>query len=502
MADEKDLKRMLDRWESAMADNPDLVDQINTQTRAEYQAKGLPVPNFELLHKDEASRMQAAAAVRQATENAINSSPGLKADLINEIGSGRLIGVKLGDKDQADAGSYNVKDKSLSIGAVEAWKASQKDNYGLPRHPEQHRELIGTLSHEIDHSQHRKDDLKPKQDFIDALSVKLQDGKPAHDHTQSVGDLLKARGTSESRAHLEYYNGIVQSLPADKRSEADIHAAIPQERRRDFFDANGHLNPALKTTAPDNPLLPQSPGNIEALRHSYFERPQFGPNHDQSYRTLEAAQVVKLILANDPAREVTINLKSLGIDYNAIQPELRDIQPPRAFFDKSQTPPVEMHTNQPLRAPNHHTSESQAPVASGASGQAFLGTCVPVEPPHPLYAQAMDRLHEMGSQAAGYGDSEQMRRMAGSLAALAQERNLRGIESVVPSLDGKGLIATWSNPGNPLDNDRVYMDKTAGANQPIEQSLQRLSASTSEREQRQELAAPQQNAPQIQGFSR
>lgn len=97
----------------------------------------------------------------------------------------------------------------------------------------------------------------------------------------------------------------------------------------------------------------------------------------------------------------------------------------------------------------------------------------------------------MGSQAASYGDSGQMRRMAGTLAVLAQERNL------VPSTDGKGLIATWSNPGNPLDNDRVYIDKTAGANQPIEQSLQRLSASTPEREQRQELAAPQ-----LQGFSR
>lgn len=502
MAEDTKLKEKLDAWEASMASGFDLVREINDQIRAEAKGKPGGPLSVDQLPTDPATRKQLAADIRQATEDAIRSSPELTAKFINEIDNGRLTSMDLVDRKQADSGGYDVFAKTLLVGGVDAWKASRRDNYGFPMDPGQKQEMIGTMGHEIDHSKHRKEDMAPKDAFAKVV-LGTQDTKGPRDYTAPMRELIDARGTSESRAHLEYYNSIVRALPAGKRGEADVYDAIPPGRRPDFFGADGHLHPALKTVSAENPLLPQSPGNVEALRHSYFDRTQFGDQHATSYRSLEVAGAIESILKNDRSNDIAINLKALGVDYRQIQPDLASLSPSRSFIDTSETPPTRVQTNQAPPAPTQHTSAAPSHADyTGAPAQSFPGTCVPVATPHPLYAQAMDRLHEMGSQAAGYGDNEQMRRMAGTLAALAQERNLRGIESVVPSLDGKGLIATWSNPGNPLDNDRVYMDKTAGANQPIEQSLQRLSASTPEREQRQELAAPQQNAPQLQGFSR
>lgn len=508
MAEKDALSTKLDAWEKEMIRDNRVIHVLNEYKKQAYDEidgdparKGGPVKREYLQESIENSRMY-AGMVRGGTEAAIRSSEELQSKYLGEIKADRLTGLELAPLKMRVEGAYDPNEALLYINPQTAMAARQYDK-GQEKFAPQFRELVGTLGHEGDHSKDREGLIKETRAFGLKAEAVLNNGKPVHDFTGVVRGYVSMRGSSEARAHLEYYNSIVRSIDGDL-TEAKIRDSIPPERRADFFDPRtGALRAGLTPEASGSHLLPQTEKNTEALRETYFNRKQFGANDSESYASRETGRVIAGILnADTNAQKTVVNLKALGIDYNTIQPHLAAQAPNRTFYDNSSGQMVKLETNKPLEtparsAPTHHAT----PPPDAAPRRPALEDG-DAEQAHPLYAQAMQHLRDLGPQAAGYANAEELQRMAGSLAEAAQQRNLRSIESVVPSTDGKGLIATWSNPGNPLDNDRVYMDKTAGANQPIEQSLQRLSASAPEREQRQELAAPQQNVPQIQGFLR
>ncbi len=494
MADAKDLKKLLDDWQTRMAGDTRLVDQINEELKAQYDRTGTAAKDRKLLGTDEATRRTYAATVRKATEDAIDSSPGLKADFIAEIGAGRVKQLQIAPRSLGAGGAYDAGSDTMLINPAIALMAARKgtDKAMLPVH----REMIGIIGHELDHSQ-RKAEGKAEFDAFKAGAEKiLNDGKDQHDYSKVIGDQLAARSASESRAQLDYYNSIVQSLPAKDRTEAKIFAAIPDDRRKDFFDTDkGKLLPGLKVDPPASGLLPQTADNIKAMQTSFFERPQFGPNNRETYKEQVAGELVRTLLSVDTAKDVTINLKAMGVDYSAIQPYLKDIKPPKTFYDDSSGTRVKLETDkaspavvpantqpantqpakaEPAKPQPPNTDAKPTKVDSGSSRKLPDATTAREESEHPLYAQALRQLQALGPAKGGYGTQDEMRGIAGAVAEAAQQRPLRAIESLTPSVDGKGLIATWTNPANPFDSDRVYVDKTAARAQPLEQTLQRL----------------------------
>jgi hypothetical protein len=511
MADEKDLKKMLDSWQTRMAADTKLVDQINEYLTAEYDQKGTPAKDRKLMGTDEATRKAFAASVRKATEDAIGSSPQLKADFIKEIGDGRIKKLEIAPKGLGAGGAYDSANETMLINPAIALMAAQKDTNKamLPLH----REMIGIIGHELDHSQQRTQGTKEFNTFKTEAEKILNDGKDKHDYTKVIGDQVTARSASESRAQIDYYNSIALSLPAKDRTEAKIFAAIPDDRKKDFFDTGkGKLLPGLKIDPPGSGLLPQTADNIKAMEKSFFERPQFGPTNRETYKEQVAAELVKTLVSLDNAKEVTINLKSLGVDYNAIQPYLKDIKPPKTFYDNSDGTKLKLETDKPLVAAAPAKTEpakTEPPKAdpkshtpdNGSGGKQKLpevGGSVEAAREHPLFSQALQHLKSMGPEKGGYSNPQDMERIAGAVADAAHQRPLRSIESLTPSADGKGLIATWTNPGNPLDNDRVSVDKAQARTQPLEESLQRLQTA----EPRQEAPAPQPSQTQAAGIAR
>lgn len=492
MADGKDLKQMLDDWQTRMAADRTLVDQLNEELKASYDAKGTAAKDRVFLGTDEASRRTLAASVGKATEDAIGSSPELKADFIKELGDGRITKLEIAPRASGAAASYDPPNTTMRIDPATALMAARKDvdKTMLPMH----REMIGIIGHELDHSQERTKGMAEHKAFIDSAEKIVNDGKDKHDFTQVIGDQVAVRAASESRAQLDYYNSIVQSLPAKDRTEAKIFAAIPDDRKKDFFDVDkGKLHAGLKIDPPGSGLLPQSADNIKSMEKTFFERPQFGPGNRETYKQQVATEMVKAIVSADPAKEVTINLKSLGVDYNAIQPHLKDISPPKTFYDNSDGNKVKLETDKPLSAapakvesPKTDAPKNDAPKpeqksqtpqdgrdgkqTSPESAQADRGR------EHPLFSQAMAHLKTLGPEKSSCGNAQDMERMAGAIAEAALQRQLRSIDSLIPSLDNKGLIASWINPGNALDSERVHVDKAQAKTMPLEQSLQRLDA--------------------------
>lgn len=497
MATDQDLKKMLDDWEARMGADSKLVDQINLYRKDAYDQLGTAAKDRVFLGTDEATRKANAATVRKSTEEAIKSSPELKADFIKEIGDGHIKKIEIGSKDMGAGGAYDGKNDLMYINPAIALTASKK---GPTRN-----ELIGIIGHELDHSQERDKGRAADKAFITGAENILNDGKQAHDFTKVIGDKVAERSASESRAHLDYYNSIVLSLDKKDRTEAKIFAAIPDDRKKDFFDVDkGKLHAGLTISPPGSGLLPQTDDNIKVLQKTFFERPQFGPNNRETYKQQVATELVRTILDVDKAKEVTINLKQMGVDYNAIQPSLKFADgKPRTFYDNSDGTKIKLETDKPHSlVPAKAIPASPIPggLPGGLSGGAPQRLPVSAEAgsqAHPLYAQALQHVQALGPQAGGYCNPQEMERVAGALAAQAQSNHLPSITAVVASTDGKGLIAAWTNPDNPLDTNRVYQEKTQAAAQPLEQSLQQLKAGA-----QAGPLPPQQTESQVQGFSR
>ncbi|WP_342354925.1 XVIPCD domain-containing protein [Xanthomonas axonopodis] len=121
---------------------------------------------------------------------------------------------------------------------------------------------------------------------------------------------------------------------------------------------------------------------------------------------------------------------------------------------------------------------------------------------NPLFGQAMTHLEQLGPHAGGYLDPVQMEQVAGAVACQARLHQLPRIDELTPVQDGRALLAT-STDQNPWLIDRVLIDKLQATTQPLEQSLQQLTAET-QRQQDQALLQDQQRqmAQQQPGFSR
>ncbi|WP_425479127.1 XVIPCD domain-containing protein [Xanthomonas populi] len=115
----------------------------------------------------------------------------------------------------------------------------------------------------------------------------------------------------------------------------------------------------------------------------------------------------------------------------------------------------------------------------------------------------MTHLERLGRQAGGYLDRVQMEGVAGAVAYQAKLHHLPSIDALTPVRDGQGLLATSTNPNNPLLIDRALIDISQAAVQPLDQSLQQLAAETQRQPEQSSVQAQQrQMEAQQQGFSR
>ncbi|CAD0354927.1 peptidoglycan-binding protein [Xanthomonas hortorum] len=134
------------------------------------------------------------------------------------------------------------------------------------------------------------------------------------------------------------------------------------------------------------------------------------------------------------------------------------------------------------------------------SDESKLATPAAVEaqrPVDPLVKQAMEHLQKHGPNG-GFNSRDEMQRAAGQIAFEAKVSGMSRIDELVPSTNGKGLIAVERNPNNALDVNRAYVDKQQAAAVPLEQSQKQLTAETqrqSQDEQQRTQTAQTQTGP-------
>lgn len=79
----------------------------------------------------------------------------------------------------------------------------------------------------------------------------------------------------------------------------------------------------------------------------------------------------------------------------------------------------------------------------------------------------MSKLEHLGPTA--FADRRALENAAGSLAFEAKVSGLQRIDAVMQSKDGSGLFAVQGQPSDPA-HQRIYTDKAAAAERPLEQS--------------------------------
>ncbi|WDS36637.1 peptidoglycan-binding domain-containing protein [Pseudoxanthomonas sp.] len=89
----------------------------------------------------------------------------------------------------------------------------------------------------------------------------------------------------------------------------------------------------------------------------------------------------------------------------------------------------------------------------------------------PMFDQAIKHLEKQGPNG-GYANREEMQRAAGQVVFEARVSGMSRIDDLVRSTDGRGMLAVERNPNNPLDVNRVYVDRQQAATVPLEQSQQ------------------------------
>ncbi|AVQ08311.1 TPA: peptidoglycan-binding protein [Xanthomonas vasicola pv. zeae] len=88
-------------------------------------------------------------------------------------------------------------------------------------------------------------------------------------------------------------------------------------------------------------------------------------------------------------------------------------------------------------------------------------------PDHPLFNQAVSKLEQLGPNA--FANRQQLLNTAGHMTFEAKVSGLQRIDAVAPSKDGKGLFGVLGQLNDPA-HQRVYTDKAAAAERPLEQS--------------------------------
>jgi murein DD-endopeptidase MepM/ murein hydrolase activator NlpD len=116
---------------------------------------------------------------------------------------------------------------------------------------------------------------------------------------------------------------------------------------------------------------------------------------------------------------------------------------------------------------------------------------------NPLYNQALAHLEKLGPNG-GFRTRDEMERAAATTAFEAKVTGLSRIDALVASTTGQGLIAAQTNPNNPHDTQRVYVDKQQAVAQPVSERLQQFDAEVKAQEKSQ---PGQPQAPQPQGPS-
>lgn len=365
----------------------------------------------------------------------LDSTPGLKANVLDAIGKGQLQKIEPLNVEGA-LGVYMGDTRTIQI-SPEQLHVARTD-------PEMLNSVRFTLGHEVRHAADRAQIMRSDQKLTDGVNALAQSDGKAHDYTTVIKQFNETSRSLETHAELTGYNVVVDQVLKDnpKATLRDVYNTSPSDM--DPYIVKGGT-PANPTYTPREGItleglkMPETKANLAAVNTYFFEDRGYPAQNVSNLLDYAAEAEAYYHKGDKQAPQIQVDLKQLGVSKEALSTSAD-------FTDTS----ARHRAQAPEAGP--------APAEQGLSHQR-------------LFQEAADGLGRTEAGAALSGHAFQQ--TAAAMAAQAHTDGLRQIDSVHQSQDGSRLFAVQGQAGSP-DALRSHVDSAQASQQPLEHSLQRL----------------------------
>ncbi|WP_355582385.1 XVIPCD domain-containing protein [Xanthomonas cannabis] len=300
----------------------------------------------------------------------------------------------------AAGGTYDGNSKRMNLPPLGLQTGSAANPHGMFNG----RDMTFVLGHEIQHSFNHASKHQATAKFLANVEAQSKVRGPVHDYTDELRNYIQAGREDEAKAEIAGWNALLSKQQQTNPSAGlkEMHAT-QIDRVNDFVKKDpftGLVTGKPGLTFNQDGSLSQTPGNIAAMGHHYFDRPsplysqpgqrpvgigehrnpagalQPTADYPNYYGTWGVEQILQAedranVLHQGARPQVTIDMAALGLKEHLIENEGLDRgqnKAPFPYHDSSTRPPT-----------LHHFDHTQ----DGSVNRAHDHTYVPVVPNTP-----------------------------------------------------------------------------------------------------------------------
>lgn len=378
--------------------------------------------------------------------------------------------------------------------------------------------LTFVIGHEVQHGFNAQAAEQARAAYIADVRTLAASPGPVHDYTTLVERHIQSSREDEAKAEIAGWNALRGRVEHDHGTVTLTNLRQADAQRVDDFleVANGKLGARSNVHLNADLSMSQTPANVAAMGHNYFDRPtaahhQLGDNRQEmglgvgnqsDYPNYYAGWAIARIGYEEQSAVhrhgvkpvVQINMAHAGLYEEMMEKSGLNLAPSKQtipYLDSS-TQPATLHgfdqTSDP--GPNQYRYVPVAPEGHATQAPARLDD--PAHADHALFQQARGHVAAL-DQSLGRAPDQHTDQISSSLAVQARADGLHRIDQVALSTDGNRLWAVQTPPGR---NDHLFDLRTsvptAEAMTPMEHSAAKWPEAMQQFQQTQQQVQSQQ----------
>jgi hypothetical protein len=383
-------------------------------------------------------------------------------------------------------------------------------------------DLTFVVGHEVQHGFDAQSAAHDRATFFADVQTMATTPGPVHDYTALVERHIQSGREDEAKAEIAGWNALRSRVQHDHGSAtlANINVAAPG-RAADFTEfRNGAFVPHANVQLNPDLSMSQTPGNVAAMGHNYFDRPtaahqQPGDTRNpmalahggvEDYPNYYAGWAVAVIGSEERTAvhphgvtpQVQINMAHAGLYEDMMEKAGLDLGKSKQsvpYLDSSSQPATAHAFDHTSDGPHQFKYQPVAPSRLDDPGHAD----------HAMFRQVRGHVATL-DQSLGRTPDQYTDQISSALVVQARADGLHRIDQIALSDDGSRLWAVQTPPGR-TDHlfDRQTSVPTAESMTPMEHSAAKWPEAmqqfqqTQQQQQTQSQPLPQQDQAQAQG---
>jgi len=369
-------------------------------------------------------------------------------------------------------------------------------------------DLTFVIGHEVQHGFNAQTAAQGRAAFVNDVRALAATPKPVHDYTALVERSIQGGREDEASAQIAGWNALRSRVEHDQGTVtlADLHKVAPS-RTDDFIERRqGGYVPRANVQFNADLSMPQTPANVAAMGHNYFDRPvhpapgdtrqamHLGHGGVEDYPNYYAGWAVAVIGAEERAiphhgtpPQIQLNMAHAGLNEAMMEQSGLNLAPSKQavpYMDSSTQPATPHRFDHTTDGPNQYQYVPAAPASPTRLDD-------PDHPDHAFFNQVRSQVADL-DRNLGREPDQHTDQIASALTVQARADGMHYITLMALSTDGERLWAVQTPPGR---NDRLFDLRTsvptAEAMTPMDQSAAKWPEAMQQFQQAQQLQQAQ-----------